>query len=751
VGLEDNGLDVLSGAFSAAGQDGLLVVSQGSKTARLRPHHALLAPQASAFPAASLPLEREFRAGLLSQNGTDGLADVASHYAVPLGASQIQVVFGSDPGNVHAFDLGSPTDFGAPPSGPPYVVSFLTLLAKTPRAQQLVLPYCLEDVCGAVFLVDFDPAALPSATTRVLSALDLEPMETQPEAFPVWLSTTARSAGLDDVAIGSFGTVLLYAQRSASATLAALDLADPVAVGTTRHVGLPLPTWLPPTVPRFSEVHGVASLDVDRDGQPDLVFAMSTPTVAAPGSLLWVKGTGSPADFANPLVSTWHDLGLTLGLPDPMTVRPLRVGGSPAVAVWDRTLQEILVVTSSPSAGLSIWRAPAPGVFAKDIRLAELVGSPARDLVVVMDQGAAPTTVLVYADLGLPAPALAWAPGSPGTPARGAPHSMAVVLDPGGPSTVTVEWIQGVPTSAPVGTGLDHVFPPDCSMPPPPFSVLVRATDDTGQFDELSVTTTVAVLAPAVTLAGSSPPGRLVLAPGGTTAVLDGVAATGCGVPSWSGTWPAAATVVDAVGPTWVRRTVTLPEAAYPELLADPAFTVSLATTDPAFPQEAAALALAMDGTGLVELSHASDRAALADGELAVVRTRLRSRLSVPLPGVRVNDALLGLAPAGAPSVTGAGLLSSGAGGTDVVLDALPPAGGEVTIVLPVRGTGAPGGSYVEARSSAGWPLSPEGHGQTASVKPPGCGCGTGSGPGSLALGLAALALRPRRRRPPPT
>jgi uncharacterized protein (TIGR03382 family) len=208
--------------------------------------------------------------------------------------------------------------------------------------------------------------------------------------------------------------------------------------------------------------------------------------------------------------------------------------------------------------------------------------------------------------------------------------------------------------------------------------------------------------------------------------------------------------VVDAVGPTWVRRTVTLPEAAYPDLLADPAFTVSLATTDPAFPQEAAALALAMDGTGLVELSHASDRVALADGELAVVQTRLRSRLSVPLPGVHVSDALVGLAPAGAPSVTGAGLLSAGPDGTEVVLDALPAAGGEVAIALPVRGTGAAGGSWVEARSSGGWPLSPEGHGQTASVKPPGCGCGAGSAPGSLALGLAALALRPRRRRAPP-
>ncbi|HEX9242433.1 MAG TPA: hypothetical protein VF875_08340, partial [Anaeromyxobacter sp.] len=511
------------------------------------------------------------------------------------------------------------------------------------------------------------------------------------------------------------------------------------------------PGWLPPTILRFGEVHGVASLDVDLDGEPDLVFAMSSPRYAAAGSLVWVKGTGIPADLANPLVSTWNDLGLLLQLPDPMTVRPLRVGGQPAVAIWDRALQELLVVTANrPEGRLDVWRAPAPGRFAKDIRLADLVGSPAQDLVVVMDEGIAPGVVLVYADLGFPAPELAWAAGSPGTPARGVPQAMGVLLDPGGSASVTVEveWIEGAPTSAPVGTGLSHVFGPDCSMPPPPLAVLVRATDDTGQFDELAATLPLATLDPSVQLRGASTPGLLVLPPGGTTAIFDGVAATGCGATSFGGSWPAAATIADASGPTWIRRTVVLPEGAYPELLAEPELAVSLATTDPGAAQPVATLRLVLDGSGLVEVTQESDRAALADGELAVLRSRLRSRVSVALPWVRVRDSLQGLVAAGPPTVDGA-IGWATPDGAEVLLDALPPGSTSVTISVPVRGTGRPGGSAVAARSSGGWPVTPTAQGEVATVKPPGCGCGAGSGPGGLALALLAAALRrrPARRR----
>ena len=753
VWLDRAGQNVLAASFaSGAGSDDLLVLDQARDTAQTWHHHALLAPQPSTFPI-GVSLQRIFRAGRLSQNGTDGLADVASHYAT-FSASEVQLVFGSDGSTVKAFTLpcvagNCQTNFDGPTDGgPPYPVSFLRLLAKAQRSDALVLPYCLHSVCSTVFLMDFGAGALPTSSSTYLAAPNLhEPMDVHPEAFPVWISTTARVHDLDDVAIGTYGTVVLYTHRSFPATatpsLTDLDLSEPVVVGTTHHVATS-PSWLPPTVPRFNEVRSAASLDVNLDGEPDLVFAMANPSTAVAGSLVWVEGTGSPSDFADPVRSPWHDLGLQLGLPDPVTVRPLRPAGGPAVAIWDRALQEVVVVTSVPAElRLAIWRAPAPGRFAKEIRLADLVGSPAQDLVVVMDDGAAGDKVLVYPDLGLAGPEPSWAPGSPGAPARGVPHPLAVVLDPSGPASVTVEWIENAATSAPVGTGLSHVFPPDCTLPPPPLVITVRATDSTGVFSELRATLPISTLQPALALAGASPPGRLVLPPGGTTAVFDGTVATGCGAASYIGAWPAAATVTDTPGSTWLRRTVVLPEAAYPALLADPALVVTLATTD-AVPQPVVSLPLELDASGLVEVTHAADRAALADGELTVVRTRLRSRLGVALTGVRVVDALAGLAPAGPPVVSGAVVVSAAAGGADLVLDVLPAAPGEVTIELPVRAVGARGASAVAASSTGGWPLTPHARAEAAAPLP-GCGCAAGSAPGALAL--LALALAARRRR----
>lgn len=137
---------------------------------------------------------------------------------------------------------------------------------------------------------------------------------------------------------------------------------------------------------------------------------------------------------------------------------------------------------------------------------------------------------------------------------------------------------------------------------------------------------------------------------------------------------------------------------------------------------------------------------------MAVVRTRLRSRIGVPLTQVRVVDLLAGLAPAGAPRAVGAGIIGTAAGGAEVVLDVLPPAGGEVTLELPVRSLGERGSSAVEARSSGGHPLTPAV--ESASGPPaPGCGCGGGGGSGlETLLALAALVARrsinPIRRLP---
>jgi hypothetical protein len=327
------------------------------------------------------------------------------------------------------------------------------------------------------------------------------------------------------------------------------------------------------------------------------------------------------------------------------------------------------------------------------------------------------------------------------------PLVVAVELDPAGSTSVLVEWVTGAPTSAPVGTGLSLAFPALCPAVLSTVAVTARGTDETGLFSELGALLRMTTLPLGLSLSGA-PRGPVVLPPGGTTVVLDGTAATGCGGVAFGGTpWPAGATVSDALGTTTLRRTVTLPEAAYPALLADPAFTVSLATSDPVGVPSPVSFTVPFDGSGLVEVTHTSDRSALAEGEVAVVRTRVRSRIGVALPLVRVVDVLAGLTPAGAPTVTGAVVVASARGGAELVLDALPPAGGEVVVELPVRAVTARGASGVEARSSGGWPLTAPARVEALGAPAPGCGCGAGSAPGTLALALVALALRRGVRR----
>jgi len=192
---------------------------------------------------------------------------------------------------------------------------------------------------------------------------------------------------------------------------------------------------------------------------------------------------------------------------------------------------------------------------------------------------------------------------------------------------------------------------------------------------------------------------------------------------------------------------VALPEAAYPALLADPAPVVSVSTTDPGVSPSGASLVIPLEASGLVEVREEADRTALDVGELALIRIHLRSRLGVALPLVHVVSALAGLEPAGQPRVTGADLAAIERGGAELVLTALPPAGSEVVVELPVRAVAGRSSAAAEARSSGGWGLTAPAVVASAATRPAGCGCGTGSGPGIVALALLALALR-RRARP---
>jgi uncharacterized protein (TIGR03382 family) len=290
------------------------------------------------------------------------------------------------------------------------------------------------------------------------------------------------------------------------------------------------------------------------------------------------------------------------------------------------------------------------------------------------------------------------------------------------------------------------VFPAVCTTSPAIFGATARATDPTGVFAELSASLPLEFLSPVLSLGGGQ---TLRLPPGGATAVFEVTLATSCGAARFGGTpWPAGATVVDSAGPTWVRRTVAVGEAAYPALLADPAHLVSVASSDPFVVPSAVTIAVPLDATGLVEVLQEADRTALAPGELAVVRTRVRSRIGVALPLVRIVAVLDGLEAAGTPSVTGATLVSSERGGVEVVVSALPAEGGEVVVELPVRAVRSLSGAAAEARSSGGWPLTAPARTATlAASRTPGCGCGTSAAPGTIALGLLALALRRRPRR----
>lgn len=742
-------MDVLAGRLSGAGGDDLLLVQQGLDQTERRPWHDLLARSASPFPVAWTATPQRYRSGYLSQASADGLADVATPTS-----GGVAVVFGSDPAVARTYTTSTGT-------GGDSVASFLRLLPKAPSASGLVpdvlvVPVALNDIGSKVLAVDFTAAGVPAASDRWWTTPDvgLPTLVGWHEAFPVRLSAAARSAAIDDVAIPVFGGVLLLVHASvpAAATLASISFSTPVHVGGGYSVGQ-RPAWLPPTVPGLADALGAVAVDVNQDGALDLVFTLATAFGVEPitnGSLVWVQGTGNPADLASPAAAPWRDLGLdpALGLVDPLIVRALEIGGQPSFAVWDRDLQEVVIATPAP-AGLRVWRAPAPGRRAVDIRLADLVGSAAPDLVVVMADPQTRDSVLVYADEGDEPPSVDWASGSPGYPLRGVDHAMGVDAgDADGPAP-RVEWLVGDPYGTPAGLGTSYTLAGSSlcgSVPPPDVVVTVRVTDDLGVFTEVSATLPVGLLSPSLSISGAQPPGRLPLPPGGTSVVLDGRAALQCGAAvSWGGNWPAGATFADdAPSGAALRRTVTLPESTYPELLAGTT-VVTLTTSEPV-PDPTASLTIALDATGLVEVEHEADRPALAEGEIAVLRTRLRSRVGLPLARVAVRDVLSGLAPAGTPRVSGAPVAEVRDGGAELVLDPLPAGPGAVEIELPVSSLGGRGASAVEVRSAGGHLLTPAAAGTAGVETPLGCGCGAPAG-GELAL-LALIALVRGRRRP---
>ena len=575
-----------------------------------------------------------------------------------------------------------------------------------------------------------------------------------PRVYPLRLSPAAVAAGVDDVVMPAAQAIFVAWHRAAPGgpTMAQLDLTGVVS-GTRGD----LTPWLPPGSGKApgGSVLGAAAVDADGDGLPDLVFSYAHPTAGAPelrGGLFYARNDGTPQSLATP---PWHDL---LGRPDlaalsdPSTLRQLALD-PPAVAVFDRFRQVILVLRGDARVGFSVLELPADGGTPVEMFAADLVGTSAPDLVVqahltpAAGQPVSEAEVWVYPDVGDAAPSVAFEPPPPVQVLRGQDLPLSVAATDAD-SAVVVTWMQGDRFSPPLATGPAWTVPGDLLCQATTSQrFTARATDEQGVFAEASAAVEV-VTRPSLRLQGDSPDG-LVLPPGGAAATAEGTAWPACqrtatfawGEQGLPGLVPGAP--VETA--TSSRRAFTIPESAYPAVLAGaPALT--LTATDDLGATGQAVLPLSLDAEGLVAVEVRLDRPALAAGEVAVATAHLRSRIGAALPGVRAAVRLGGLALAGPITARGA-VLSPGAAEGEVALDALPAGGAEVRLAIPVRGLGTPGEVAVELFSSGGHRVTPSASAVAGQDRLPGCGCGAGGDPAGLALGLLALLARPARRR----
>ena len=685
-------------------------------------------PRSEPLPFAALRSARALAAGPL---GDDDLPDLVW---VDDAADEVAIAFGAAPQILRRYPL----------AGRPEAATLARLLDR--ETALLVLPVDTRALVGdpsryVAVAADFDAGGnlLPTAAWAAPEGLVANTWA-RPRFLPVRLSSAARGSGRTDLVLTMQDAAFLLWHGGGDVLGPALF--EPVPLGDPARPADHLPASVVPPV----WVHGAAALDVDADGTPDLVLAAVPKDGSGPGRLLWVRGDGSAASLAAP----WSELvpGPAVGeVVSAWLVRPLEIDGAPAAAVWDRGREEILVLTSGPG-GLAAARLPVPGVYVEDVFQADVVGTAAPDLVVPgLDfGGGARQWIQIFPDDGDPVPALSWAPGPPGPAPRGVDLPVAVEASDDGP--LSVDWILGAAGDPPAGEGLSFVVPGSAlCQPAAPPSVIARATDALGVYAEVEAAIEISPGGPTLRIAGASPAGRIVLRPGGTPAAVEAEAWPGCGGPvsfawSTSGVAPIEDGGVES-GPTWSRWSLVLPDAAYPGIL-DAVARVGVAASEGAF-SGSASLALDPDGTGLVEVSHRSDRTRLAPGERAILTTTLRSRIAADLTAVRVVHALDGLLPDGPPAARGAAIAEVDAAGIEVTLDLLPAAGAEVSIDLPVRAAGGPAASAAWVVSAGGAPLSPPAAARPSGTPVPGCACGGGDG-GALAFLALAVALRRRRR-----
>jgi MYXO-CTERM domain-containing protein len=751
--------ELIAGNWSGAASPDLLVLqAAGATSGRLLHHGDLLASYASPYGAP---------AGVRA--GAFGRLDAGSTGAIPDAAWGVTNGLAVSWGEAGA---AAPYPYDAFGGLFAFFVDGMAAIRMLPRLQPVVLVNAGtgEGLARPIYAVDLAGARGPPATAPsvgggtlvswtvpdYVGAYDGDQID---RIYPLRLSPGAIAGGVDDAFV-PFDTgflLLWHSTAPAGATLADLDVA---AVRFGAVSGGDLAPYLPAPLDStfwFGSILGGAANDVDGDGLPDLVVSYGHELYPAmPGQVLWIRNTGDAATMSA-AANRWGSLMGRGDLPvgDASTLRQLDLGdGTPAFAVFDRTLERIFVVRGNAATGFDVESLPAPGVLVREMIATDVVGSPEKDLVVLVDLAPGYTTseVWVFPDDDDVATVLAWDPPLPAAALLGTDLPLGVALqDPDTlPADVAVSWLRPVSPETVAATGTTWTVPGADLCTATSWDFKVRALDPLGVYTELSAS--IPVLGePSLLLVGGGP---LVLPPGGATGRAEGEAWPECATGAATYTWGQVGLAgllqapCDPAGTASACIDFTVPEAAYPgALAATPALT--LAATGPTAAgtiSGTATLSLALDARGLVAASVAFDQAALAEGEVGLARIRLASRLGVPLPAVRAQVRLAGLAFAGPVEISGAPG-EPGAMPGEFVVDPLPAAPATIEVRVPVRSLGEPGGVAVELFSEGGFRLSPEAAPAAGDALPPGCGCG-GGGSGGLGLLLALAAAARRRRRP---
>jgi len=739
------------------GPDLLVLQASGSGQGRLVAHQDLLAtlPAPYASPAASYavavgafdpgaPMPDVARNPVASGNRTFDLA----------------VTWGADPA---AYDTFTGLF--------PHWIDGMAAIRLLPRPEPLLIATGGKNgsnTASELYAVDLTaargppPVTPPMLTWAVPAFWSAADGDTYDQIYPLRISAGAQAGGVEDAIVplrqGFF--LLWHASAPAGTSLASLDLRA-TSFGATATGGLA--PYLPADLASgfdWGSCLGAATIDVDGDGALDLVFSYSDvywDTYAEPvtGSLLWIRNVGDPEAMAaqRPWGSLMGRADLA-AITDTGTLRQIDLdSGEPAFAVQDRARERIVIVRGDGFSGFTTTELPTPGGYVRELKTIDVVGSPAKDLVALVELAPNFTTVevWVYPDVGDAAPTIDWSPVPPPTAPMGEDLALAVeAFDPDAPP-LSLRWM-GLPGGDVLDTTTVTIDGASLCDPAETLTLSVRGLDALGVYVTTDPATIRVEERPTLRVVGASPAGRLPLAPGGFTGSAAGSAWPKCGgTPSLAFTWGQiglSGLVLDAPILTGSTSQVdfTIPESAYPDLLDGEASLTLRATDAGAVPPRdgSAELALEPDARGLVEAAVTFDEAALAAGQVGLARIRLANRLAVPLPAVRVVVRLDRLAFAGPVTLLGA----SGSEEADgvVLIDPLPARDAIVEILVPVRSAGLPGGVSVELFSQGGYRVSPEASPSSGTVQSPGCGCAPGGGAQGLPI-LAALAILVTRRR----